>query len=515
LADPRDKRSIKPTYRWFLAVLGALGAALVAHSIRLYGPGLSPDSVGYISIARSLAASGEYVRFDGGLAPEWPPLYPLLAALLHKLTGADALITAGVVNALCHGVTVYVSGLLLARVARESPLAKVLGVVAVAMSPALLAVSVMAWTEPLFICCVALFLLALHGIVAGDRSPRWVALAALFAALAALTRYIGVALIPVGALVILLYYAAKPLQRWAAAALYSAGALLPLAAWMWRNQQATGTLMGARAPSSFTLSQNLGFTWETIQAWFLPKEVVPLRYGLAIGAGLVGFLVWALLRQRLDAPKGRAAYALPSFLLIVAYLVMLIVTSTTTAYDQITNRLVAPIWVPLVVVLMVGWDLLTSRWAGRAGAIVAACALVVAFAPWFLYMKDSTTKAVESYTKRGAGGYNTRSWRESPLIAQLQTAGPPQYGRVYTNGPDVLYILTPLDHGVFSPRKGHYNSALQVTERPNMKLPARLIWFNGIGRAYLHTVNDLRQYYELTPVQQVSDGAVYVVGEKG
>lgn len=170
---------------------------------------------------------------------------------------------------------------------------------------------------------------------------------------------------------------------------------------------------------------------------------------------------------------------------------------------------------PLVVLLMMGWDLLSARWAGRAGSILATCALICAFVPWFLYMKDDTTRTVKTCTERGAGGYNTRYWRESALVAHLRTADPRMAERIYTNGPDVLYMLTPFDTGVFSPRKGSYNSPVTVAGKPRMQLPARLIWFNGIRRAYLYTVDELRQYYRLTPVFQAPDGAVYVVNDKG
>jgi len=507
-------RAIRPGFGWFLIAMSVLGAALVAVCIRLYGPGLSPDSVGYISIARNLASSGVYRNYGGGVAPEWPPLYPILAAILQKLTGIDALITTGVINVLSHGLTVFASGLLLSRVTGHSPIAKHLGTVAIAISPALLAVSVMAWTEPLFICCSVMCLLALHDIVAGENSARLLVLLTLFAALAALTRYIGVVLIPVGALIILLFLAAKPLKRLAVSGLFSLGALMPIAAWMLRNHRLTGTFAGSRAPSSFTLSDNLGFTLDTVRAWFLPDKAVPTRYGLVIVMGLLGFLLWAFIRRRLDAPRTRAVFALPAFLLTVTYLIFLIVSSTTTAYDQISNRLVVPIYVPVVVLLMMGWDLLSACWAGRMGTILVTCALVGAFLPWFLYMKDDTTRTVRTCVAQGAGGYNTRRWREGALVAYLQTAGPTMTERIYTNGPDVLYILTPLDNGVFSPRKGYYNSPLTVSSKPSMKLPARLIWFNGIRRAYLYTVEELRQYYYLTPVFQASDGAVYVVNEK-
>ncbi len=339
-------RVIRPGFGWFLVAMGVLGAALVAICIRLYGPGLSPDSVGYISIARNLASGGTYRNYGGGVAPEWPPLYPILAAILQKLTGIDALTTTGLINVLSHGLTVYASGLLLSRIARHSPLAKHLGTVAIAISPALLAVSVMAWTEPLFICCLVLFLLVGHQIVAGEQRRLPLLLLTLFAALAALTRYIGVVLIPVGALVILLFYTIEPLKRLAVSGLFSLGALVPVGAWVWRNHRLTGTLMGSRSPSIFTLSDNLGFTLGTIRAWFLPEKAAPARFGLAIAVGLLGFVVWVLLRRRIKSPETRAAFALPAFLLMVAYLVFLIVSSTTTAYDQISNRLVVPIYVP-------------------------------------------------------------------------------------------------------------------------------------------------------------------------
>src|SRR5262245_63939659 len=44
------------------------------------GPGVTPDSVTYLSTAESLRADGSFRRYDGAPYVEFPPLYPLVLA---------------------------------------------------------------------------------------------------------------------------------------------------------------------------------------------------------------------------------------------------------------------------------------------------------------------------------------------------------------------------------------------------------------------------------------------------
>ena len=89
-------------YKIMLLLLGLTGTILSLLSTSLFGSGLSPDSVYYISIARNIAAGNGFVTFMGAPMIEWPPLYPLILAIPGILFKIDPLISAPYIGAI-HG----------------------------------------------------------------------------------------------------------------------------------------------------------------------------------------------------------------------------------------------------------------------------------------------------------------------------------------------------------------------------------------------------------------------------
>lgn len=91
-----------------LAVCGVLAAALVLLRQTHFGPGLTPDSAAYLSVARNLARGDGLVPCYGDFV-HYPPLFPAMLALAGQFT--DDLITAGAMfNALCFGGCVVLVG---------------------------------------------------------------------------------------------------------------------------------------------------------------------------------------------------------------------------------------------------------------------------------------------------------------------------------------------------------------------------------------------------------------------
>jgi 4-amino-4-deoxy-L-arabinose transferase-like glycosyltransferase len=186
-----------------LGILGITGTVLVLLTTSQYGAGLSTDSVAYIATARNMAHGLGATSLDGNPLVLQAPFYSLLLACIDRLFGVDPLSSAPVVNALILGLLVYVSGSLISRHLTQGYVFALLGAAAVLLSPALFGVSVMAWSEPLFVLFVVLFLLCLESWLQ-DKGRAWFAILTLSAALACITRYAGVTLVLTGGLAILL-----------------------------------------------------------------------------------------------------------------------------------------------------------------------------------------------------------------------------------------------------------------------------------------------------------------------
>jgi hypothetical protein len=70
--------------------------------------GLNPDSAHYLGTAKSLLAGKGYVTFDGTLYALYPPLFSTLLAFFGLWT--DLFTAARLINALCFGALVFMSG---------------------------------------------------------------------------------------------------------------------------------------------------------------------------------------------------------------------------------------------------------------------------------------------------------------------------------------------------------------------------------------------------------------------
>jgi len=183
-----------PISQGIFVILGFAGVAIVLASTSVYGPGLSPDSIGYIVAANSLL-SGDGYQGIGGSYVSWPPLFPTLLAGLGQL-GIEPLDGARFINAAVFGLIIFFTGHLLLSHLRSRAIA-ILGTASLLVSIVLIRVSVMAWSEPLFVLLSILFVIYLSKFLT-ERRIGFLLLIGIFAALACLQRYIGFTLVLTG-----------------------------------------------------------------------------------------------------------------------------------------------------------------------------------------------------------------------------------------------------------------------------------------------------------------------------
>jgi hypothetical protein len=398
--------------RFLLIVLSLIAATIVLVSTRRYGAGLSPDSVNYVAAARSLAAGKGLVMYDGSPFAILAPFYPALLGSISRVTGLDPLFFAHIVNAVFFAAIIFLSGLLLSEYLSFSPTLAFLGTIAVLVRQPLVQVSVMAWTEPLFILCTLIFLVSASLYVKSGSRASLVVMT-LSAAAAPLVRYVGVVLIPVGVLMIL-FRSQTPLKTRILRLLsFLVISLAPWGAWVTRNYLLTGTLMGPRYSSTSSLLANLRLTVLSILSGFIGSRhgrLVPVRILSAVAlvstAIAAGFVL--LRRWRTADPRARAHAGLrladPLLLFTALYMILIVVSSTTTAYDPIDNRLMSPVYVPIVVLLFA----LVDRSIGSLRVIpfgrYGRTALLAVIALWLVSPAAEVRAGSLNRSRRGAGG---------------------------------------------------------------------------------------------------------------
>ena len=225
------------TFTMLLAALSALGVASVMAREITYGVVLHWDSIGYIAGARNLLAGEGYSDMSGSPVRGWPPLYSLLLATASLGTW-DPLDVAGPVNAAVFGLTIFVVG----RYLRQRLVSRFLVVwacLAVTLSVPLADLASWAMSDPLFILLTTLALVRIDQFLT-DGKPSSLVWAAVFSALAWLTRNMGVVL-PVLVGLLLLFQPGMPLIRRAGRiAVFSLIAALPIALWVVQSHLLTG-----------------------------------------------------------------------------------------------------------------------------------------------------------------------------------------------------------------------------------------------------------------------------------
>lgn len=483
------------TARSLLAALSLAGAGAVLLATGRFGAGISPDAVGYVGVARQLLAGQGVSSYAGQPFVIQPPLYPALLALAGWAARTDPLHAAAAVNALLAAVLVLLTARLLDRYQASYPALAPFGPALALISWPFFSIAVMAWSEPLFIALEVAALLCLGRYLQGHR-VAWLAGAALLVALACLTRYIGVALV-MAAGVLLLWQGARPWGKRLAHLLIFVGlAVLPLWAWLVRNHHLTGTWLGPRQASHHSLVENLALTGAGLAGFWFPEVLVGtgrLRWVLAAAAGLAVLAAagWLARRPARAALAGLAPVAVWSG----AYGAFLVFTSTTTAYDDINLRLLAPLYPGAAVLLLgVAAQCGAAGWPRAARAGLLCCLLL----PLAGIAAAGTTYAVEGAgAGTGPDRYNTAAWQRSQIIQHLRQH--PPSGPVYSNAPDALYILCGLP-ATLAPRRENQQGWPDA---------GQLVWLEAVRRGYLLDPQQPAPGGRLRLAARFADGTLY------
>ena len=395
--------------------LAALAGALLAGAALIpYGPGMTPDSVHYLSAAENLRQGMGYatavVPWNGPWPRplvEWPPLYPL--ALVAALALGGAVAGPWVLNALLLAASTW-------QAARLSGPAPLLGSLIFLASPAVVLVHGYVWSEPLFLLLVLLSLQAQERLLAEPGPGRLVSAAAL-TGLACLTRYLGATLVVSGALA--LAGRRRPLQALAYAALSAA----PLGLWLIRNRIVAGSLTGERTASGRELPELIREAARTLGGWMVPLDGPLPRYAaLAALLALGAFLLRSAAREDV-----------PWLAFLGVYLLAVISLARIVAFDPLTTRLLVPV-VPSLAVLAARRLVPGRRVLAAAGVVllIAGPALVTA-----------RELAYAALVTKGRG-YRAAKWRETEAVRLAERGQGPFAGdgTLYSDAADLLSLYS-------------------------------------------------------------------------
>jgi hypothetical protein len=525
-----DRRMI-----YLLLAFAVLGVLLILIGTSKYGAGCWPDCVAYVSTARNLLSGRGYWMYAERPFVHFPPLFPTLLALLG-LTGLDPFDAARYVNAIAFGLIVFLSGLYLLRCIRSKTLV-VLGSLAILFSTPLIHVSTQVLSEPLFIVLVLLSMLEVSKFLSTGKSPPFF-LAATFAALAFLTRYLGLTVVLTALVLLLIKRNIAFADRITKGIALILICILPMIAWLLRNYGVSSTLAGERPPSSYTLGQHIYFTLDTVISWFVPPsslietqafhelperlqgivQVLTLTPAPRFAVGILPLLlvtgacvsIICYDPNHRDRERARLVRLMPMLCFLVIYigtLLSLLAVMEVGQFPPINDRFLSPIYAPLVSLVVFMIDSILWFLHEHFPTQTLSKLLIAGSSLLLVYPLIFNGATITNRIGKGAGGYSHVSYRNSSLIRYLKET--PLDGQVYSNAPDLVYILVGIP-AKFSPRGTEEALSLRDALASNVG-NTYLVWFESSNWVGLSELEEFSFLFDMEAIATASDGVIYVI----
>jgi hypothetical protein len=523
-----------------LVLLAGLAVVIVWLATR-FGIGVMPDSTVYLDAARNLLQGRGLVVLTGRgqFRPltHYPPVYPAVLALLTRagslLGGVSIETVARVLNSFLFGANVLLVAIAIRDYARDSYWSPLLGALLAFTAPDIAGIHTLALTEGLFIFFSLSGLISLSRYIL-TRRGAWLVLSSVAIAMALLTRYVGIALVFTGVLVLLFVNGRNFGRRCLDALGFGLIACAPMALWAIRSIRVGEGVSDREFVFHPAGLRQIVVGLSTVSSWLLLGKVrSDLRiFFFVVEIVAAGLFVFYLRRRRqaqvaveeyhpdnaatggiFRTRRGSSPLLIILLIFIVSYLAFLIFTASFVDADTVLDaRALLPVHVAAIV-LVCGlarktFESFKERSAIRTTFVALAIIFVVSYstrgAIWFMH------------TRQDGQGYASRAWRESETITQVKKlpAGVP----IYSNAYDAIYYLTNRP-AIYIPEKVKHGTGLDnenyATEVASMGREIKerngvLVYFYTLPeRWFLPSEAELKQQLNLRNMDINSDGSVY------
>lgn len=508
-------------FRIFLAAISILGSLFVYLATCHYGPGLSTDGARYLSTAENIARGQGVIDYLGLPLINWPPLYPIILAAFHRLTTVDVFIIGQAINILAFGVIVWLGGIFFEGSLPKNHTFAVVASLILATSLPLVEVSANIASDPLFMICVLLFLLAAQEYGRNRARRAWWQMA-LLAIAACFLRYAGLALVASGAPIVLLAWRKKPRIAILEAAAFGLVAGAPIAAWaLLFNYRLTGSLLGSHLPSE-PIGLFVAWVEKTVR-WFVPETILNITPPLILLALLLAVLAIRSSQGRWQSWLRRAqdAAILPSAIFFLVYGLMLVFAISYPEHRVAGSQRIHAVLLPALLVLAAVTAQEFLPHLPRKPRFLRSLALGF-FALWLLFPLYRVGAYVRASLENGDVSYynlyNTRTLRESDIVAHIQSLQLSEDEKVYSNNEGAAWFY--LRRRIyrlprFDPELGEDLGEVMrgFAGWPTPDETATLIWFKRDldYKEMVPTPEQMQAYIRLTPTFTGRYGIVYLM----
>jgi hypothetical protein len=506
----------------FTLLLATLGFCLVGVVTARFGPGVSSDSAFYLSAAENFARGKGFVDFGGGPLTFWPPLYPFLLGAIQWATGLAPMIAGRWLNALAVGLIIISAAWLFKSCFPQQRLWFTLGTLATALALFLYSMGANISSDLLFLWLVILFFLMGGKYLAGPQPGLWFGLC-LIAASAAMLRWIGLALIVAGGLLILVAGRQQIKRALVAAFGFSVVALIPFLLWTFgRNYLQYGTLFGSQEMAYVSIRGNLAFTYAKIVHWFLPNALTKRLPAWILGLGCLTVIL--AINRKADWLRWTRRWLdhaiLPVWLFSLIYLVAITLTVYTADHpieDFYDDRYQSPLFFVALIGLFFSLEELILAHIKPDHRKLADRLIIIMFTIWAIYPLSTLYRFTAQSLESGVvayNNYNTRQLNESDLL-EFVGDYPFESGiPFYANYNEAVYLFTSRDVLPSPIDFEHYQADPAYLAQNYQDWPPAprvyVIWFESAEKRNYFSPEQLRAVADIEMLYQGKDGQVAI-----
>jgi hypothetical protein len=485
------------------SILAALiGFFLIQIFSKYSGIGVSPDSVTYLSAARHLVHGNGFISFDNLPVVDFPFAYPFFLTVISFFTRLDPLQFGPLLNGFLFGLLLYISGSIMNGFNKSSSWYKRILLICILLSPALQEVYSYLWSETIFLILILFFITSISNYLR-LLTTGWLLISILICALACLTRYAGVFLIMTGLCLIFFNRAFPWRKRILHCLLFGSLSFSLLLFNIIRNHAVSGLAMGPRPRSDAGILKIMEYFGGVLCDWLL-LDRKPLLAIILTTIVLILFAITIILNNNRKKSKYGFEYTMAVTGLI--YCIFMIITSSLTRYEQFTNRLLAPIFIPLLWSFSCWIPGFIDKKSSYLKWVYGISFLLITI--WFLNVQTRVDyEYYDGVKDAGIPGYREDPFVQSGIVQFLEKNKNIFDPRIpiYSNAGEAVYFVT----------------GLPARQLPFVDFPSQvqqyytgnnnyLIWFNDLDNPAMPDLKSILQHKNMVAVKEFPDGAVYV-----
>jgi hypothetical protein len=490
-------------------LIAAIAGFIIIHAFAKHGGiGISPDSVVYLSAARNIHSTGSFIDFDNKPLVIFPLLYPLFLSFVMLVSHHDPLAFAPILNPFLFALAIYIAGRMMERFVNHSRWYQQIALFSLTLSPCLLEIYSMLWSETIFVLLLLFFIILLSRYL---KSPTIINLflVSLITGLACVTRYAGITLIATGGLMLILSFNLSLRKKIIHAVIFTIISSSFLIANLIRNHAHSATLTGDREKSITSVFDNIYYFGYVLCDWLpLPENSYFIAFVTA--AFLIIIFTMVFFRRRIGNIHFES-YENISTGFFAIYGLFMISSATFSRYELFSSRLVSPAFIPMV-------------WGGSSmimlyrDSVSAKSRLWVTVITLFIFgcfqinqLKDDFEN-YDGIKDAGVPGYTEDPWnRDSEIVNFLRKnykSLEPGY-TLYSNSDEAIYFYTGLPcemipHRLSEEEKKYFSWAGKCY----------VIWFDDTTNTELMSLEETLRFRNLKILYQFNNGAIYITPPK-